>query len=200
MLSSYCIRWGLEYRSNWRDLNRDKACNLMPQTSQLHGPRITQNQDCWAVFSHLLFQNTILQKAHQHPQYSGTVGFSSTHEAIRSELVITLLPVHGDMLSCFLHRMIIAINQCQVAAAQWRIVPAGSRLVVVPGVWYHTACASPFLTDVCYNNNNSLFSENCRLVHMLHTRKSDVNIVYKCNRRDGCQTNRKFIIAGRHIE
>ena len=33
---------------------------------------------------------------------------------------------------------------------------------------------------------------------MLHTRKSYVNIVYKCNRRDGCQRNRKFIIAGRH--
>ena len=44
------------------------------------------------------------------------------------------------------------------------------------------------------------FPENYRLVHMLHTRKSYVNIVYKCNRRDGCQRNRKFIIAGRNIE
>ena len=39
------------------------------------------------------------------------------------------------------------------------------------------------------------FPENYRLMHMLHTRKSYVNIVYKCNRRDGCQRNRKFIIA-----
>ena len=42
------------------------------------------------------------------------------------------------------------------------------------------------------------FPKNYRLMHMLHTRKSYINIVYKCNRRDGCQRNRKFIIAGRH--
>ena len=43
------------------------------------------------------------------------------------------------------------------------------------------------------------FPKNYTLVHMSHTRKLYVNIVYKCNRRDGCQRNRKFIIAGRHI-
>ena len=45
------------------------------------------------------------------------------------------------------------------------------------------------------------FPKNYSLMHMLHTRKSSyVNIVYKCNRRDGCQRSRKFVIAGRHIE
>ena len=44
------------------------------------------------------------------------------------------------------------------------------------------------------------FPKNYRLMHILHTRKSYVNIVYKCNSRDGCQRNRNFIIAGHHIE
>ena len=61
-------------------------------------------------------------------------------------------------------------------------------------------CMSVAVSD---KHNNSViiiiiiivyFPENYRLVHMLHTRKSYVNIVYKCNRRDGCQRNRKFII------
>ena len=38
-----------------------------------------------------------------------------------------------------------AIRQCQVYAAQWRIVPAQNRLVVVANVWYRSAwCQSVF--------------------------------------------------------
>ena len=41
------------------------------------------------------------------------------------------------------------------------------------------------------------FPKNYRLTHILHTSISYVNIVCKCNRRDGCQRNRKLIIAAR---
>ena len=50
------------------------------------------------------------------------------------------MPVHGDMFSCFLHIKPISIRQCQ-----WITVPAQSRLVVLPGVWYYMASSSLFL-------------------------------------------------------
>ena len=39
---------------------------------------------------------------------------------------------------------IISLCQCQVQAAQWRIVPAQNRLAVVVNVWYRSAGANPF--------------------------------------------------------
>ena len=43
------------------------------------------------------------------------------------------------------------------------------------------------------NNNNVYFPKNYRLVHMLHARKSYVNIVYKCKRKSECSERARTI-------
>ena len=43
-----------------------------------------------------------------------------------------------------IHSLVVKLSRCKVWAAQWRIVPAQNRLVVVPVVWYHTASGNPF--------------------------------------------------------
>ena len=50
-----------------------------------------------------------------------------------------------------------------------------------------------------YDNDNILFSKTIQIDTDV-AYKEVIYIVYKCNRWDSCQRNRKFIIAGHHKE
>ena len=45
------------------------------------------------------------------------------------------------------HAPITMVVYRQFKTAQWRILPAYSWLAAVPGVWYHTVIANPFIAD-----------------------------------------------------
>ena len=36
------------------------------------------------------------------------------------------------------------------------------------------------------------------LMHLLHVGRHLTNVIYICNKKDGCQKNARFIIVGRH--
>ena len=54
---------------------------------------------------------------------------------------------HGGMFSCFFNSKSIIYTPVPSVSSPVEIVLAQSRLVFVPGVWYHTTSTSPFLTD-----------------------------------------------------